>query len=144
MSQEDVELVLRLQPPAEVDLARLFRDDERWRRLTEAAAPFYHSDFETIGTMLAVQASVPGMDGLRALWLDWLAPWATYRTQATEAVDLGDRVLLLSNSFGRLEGSTHEVTEAPASIWTVRDQKIARAEFYSDRVDALSAAGLDG
>jgi ketosteroid isomerase-like protein len=29
-----------------------------------------------------------------------------------------------------LEGTTEELNQTPANIWTVRDGKIARAEFY--------------
>ena len=43
-----------------------------------------------------------GLEELRDLLLDWHAPWATYRVEIEEAVDLGDRVLLLTKSFGAL------------------------------------------
>jgi ketosteroid isomerase-like protein len=137
MSRENVELLLRLQPDRHVDLVRLFCDEHRWAAFTDTAAPFYHADFQSVTTVLGT-----GMDGFRALWRDWLAPWATYRTEVERAVDLGERVLVLNRSFGRLEGSTQEVGEAPAGVWTVRDGKIARGELYLDRADALAAAGL--
>jgi ketosteroid isomerase-like protein len=138
-----VKLVLRLQPGPSVDLARLFRNDDRWATFTETASPFYHSDFETAGTLVGIDRSSTGMEGLRTFWLDWLAPWATYRTEPEEAIDLGERVLVLSHSFGRLEGSTQEVKEAPAAVWTVRDRKIARVDLYLDRAEALKAVGLE-
>ena len=31
-----------------------------------------------------------------------------------------------------------------ASIWTVRDGKIVRAEFHGDRITALKAVGAEG
>jgi ketosteroid isomerase-like protein len=141
MSRQDVELVMGLQPGLAVDLARLFRDDERWAMFTETAARFYHSDFETAATVVGIEGSGTGMEGFRAIWLDWLAPWATYRVQAEEAIEVEQRVLVLNHSFGRLEGSTQEVKEAPAGIWTVRDGRIARAEFYTDRAEARQAVG---
>ncbi len=131
-----------LQPGPGVDLVRLFRDDERWATFTETAARFYHSGFETAGTLVGIEMSSTGMEGFRTFWLDWLAPWATYRTEPEEAVDLGERVLVLSHSFGRLEGSTQEVKEVPAAVWTVRDGKIARVDLYLDRAEALKAVGL--
>ncbi len=81
-------------------------------------------------------------DGLRAFWLDWLAPWTTYRQQVEEAIDLGDRVLLIIHDFGRSEGSTQEVKGETAGLWSVRDGTIARAEFYLSHAAALEAAGL--
>jgi ketosteroid isomerase-like protein len=144
MSQQHVELVSGLQPGPAVDLARLFRDDERWATFVETAARFYHRDFETATTMVGIEGSGTSMEGFRAIWLDWLAPWATYRVEAEEAIDLGERVLMLNRSFGRLDGSTQEVREAPAGIWTVRGGKVSRAEFYTDRAEARQAVGLEG
>ncbi len=144
MSRENVEVVLRLQPGPEVDLAHLFRNDDRWARFKKAAGPIYHSDFTSAAALLGIDSISAGLDGLREFWLDWLAPWATYRTEAEEAIDLGERVLVLSRSYGRLEGGAQEVEEAPASVWTVRGEKIARIEFYADRPEALKAVGLQG
>jgi ketosteroid isomerase-like protein len=52
-------------------------------------------------------------------------------------------VLVLVRAFGRLEGSQGEVENTSASVWTVREGKIARVEFYIDRAEALKAAGLE-
>jgi hypothetical protein len=30
-----------------------------------------------------------GLDGFRATWRDWLAPWASYRTEIEELIDVG-------------------------------------------------------
>ena len=83
-----------------------------------------------------------GLEGFRESWLDWLAPYSEYRTEVEEAIDCGERVLLLQSSSGRLEGSTKEVKLAPAVVYTVRDGKIARVEPYADRAEALKAVGL--
>jgi ketosteroid isomerase-like protein len=83
-----------------------------------------------------------GLDGFRESWLDWLAPYAEYRTEVEEAIDCGERVLLLQRSSGRLQGSPKEVKLAPAVVYTVRDGKIARVEPYADRAEAFKAVGL--
>ena len=83
-----------------------------------------------------------GIEGLRAGWLDWLTPWATYRIEVEKAIDLGDQVLLLHRSFGRLEGSTQEVEFRGANLWTIRDGRIARLETYTTHEEALKAVGL--
>jgi ketosteroid isomerase-like protein len=74
--------------------------------------------------------------------LDWLKPWVAYRSEVEEAIDCGDRVLLLVRDFGRREGTDVEVRSNNAAIWTVDDGKIARAEFYTDRSEALKDVGL--
>jgi hypothetical protein len=79
---------------------------------------------------------------MRAAFVEWLAPWATYTNEIEEARDYGDRVLVLDTVFGRLEGSAAEVTLQGGDIYTLRDGNIARIEF-STRAQALKALGLE-
>jgi ketosteroid isomerase-like protein len=142
----NVELVRELQPGPDVDVAQLFRDDEMWAAFADAAASFFDRNFECVlggGDHDPFGgAAYVGQDGLRAGWLDWLAPWASYRTEIEEVIDVGERVLVLIRDFGRREGSEQEVEVIGAAVWTVGDGKVARAEFYADRAEALKAVGL--
>ena len=142
MSQENVELVMALQRAPDDDFVQLIRDDEPWAQLAEAVAPFVHSGAETTRPGLPGGKTYIGLDGFRESWLDWLAPYAEYRTEVEEAIDCGERVLLLQSSSGRLAGSSKEVKLAPAVVYTVRAGKIARFEPYADRAEALKAVGL--
>ncbi len=145
MSRENVELIVSLQPDHDVDIAQLFRDDAIVEAVGTNVAPILHYDFEAVVVgALRGEITYRGFDGLRELWLDWLSPWEAYRTEVEEARDLGDRVLLFVRDFARGEGSTQEVVLNGAALWTLRDGKIARAEFHSDRATALAAAGLEG
>jgi ketosteroid isomerase-like protein len=83
-----------------------------------------------------------GPDGCRALLMQWYEPWASYRIESQEAIDLGERVLVKHRAFGRLEGSDAEVKLTGASVYTFRDGKIARIAFYIDSAEALEAVGL--
>ncbi len=144
MSRENVELVLAFRDPPDVDLVPLLRDDDLWAAKAELVASLLHPDFEYVVSGLpGSEKPASGIDGMRAGFLDWMTPWATYRSEVEEAVDLGDQVLLLVQNFGRLEGSAGEVKISSANIWTVRDGKIARAEFFTTRDAALKAAGLE-
>jgi hypothetical protein len=60
-------------------------------------------------------------------WTGWRR-WLSTERGSNQAIDCGDRVLLLQSSSGRLEGSTNEVTLTPAVVHTIRDRKIARFE----------------
>ena len=144
MSQGNVDIVVGLQPSPDVDLVQLFGDEKIWAGVSGAAAHLIQHDFECafVGATPS-EASYAGTDGLRALWLDWLAPWAAYRVEVDQAIDLGDRVLLLTHDYGRREGDAEEVVLRGSAIWTFRDGKIARAEFYPIRDEALKAAGLE-
>jgi ketosteroid isomerase-like protein len=144
MSQENVEMVLRLLPAPDVDLVVRVRDDDMWAAFSDAVAAFVHPDFEYVVRGIADEKTTyVGVDGLRDAWLDWFAPWVSYRTEIDKAVDLGgDRVLLLFHDFGRSRDSSEEVTFPSANIWTVRDGQIARIEVYAEHDHALKAVGL--
>jgi len=144
MSRENLELVVGLQSPPEADLAQLMRDENFAAGADAVLAPFFHPDFECTLPRFDSTKTYTGMDGLRALWLDWLAPWATYRSEIEEAIDLGDRVLVLVHDFGRRERDTHEVEQRSGAVWAVREGKVAHVAFHATRADALNAAGVEG
>ena len=139
-----MEFVLSINPDPDVDIAQLIRDDTLWAALVESLAATTHREFECAvrGGPEGDQIYV-GANGMRQLWLDWLAPWATYRTEVREAIDCGDQVLVLADTFARLEGSTQEVQISSADVWTVRDGKVVRWEAYVHRAEALKAVGLE-
>jgi hypothetical protein len=56
-------------------------------------------------------------------------------------IDVGERVVVLDRDRGRREDMDEEVLIG-ATILTFREGKVARWEFYSDRAEALEAAGL--
>jgi ketosteroid isomerase-like protein len=144
MSRENVELVVKLLPVPGQNLVPLFRDDDVWAAFAEAVAPFFHPDFETvIGGVPEGARTAVGLEGFRVMWRDWTAPWATYRTEIDETVDLGDRVFVLFHDFACMQGTSEALKQTPANIWTVLDGKIARAEFYTDWSDALKVLGLE-
>jgi len=144
MSRENVELVRRLQPGPEVDLAQVLRDDALAEALLGAMAPFMHLDFEAVARTSLERPSGAGLQGLREIWLEWLAPWESYRVEVEDVIDAGDQALVLIRDFGRQEGSHAEVSITAGAVWTVRGGRIARVEFYSDRAEAFKAAGLPG
>jgi ketosteroid isomerase-like protein len=142
MSQENLELVMSLQRSGEEDFSQLIRDGEKWRLIALAAAPLVHEDVVSARPGVPGGKAYAGLEGFRQMWLDWLMPWAEYHTAIEEAIDCGDRILLLQRSRGRIAGSTAEVQLAPGVVWTVRDGKIARFDVYADRADALRAVGF--
>ena len=143
MSQENVEIVRLLQPGADVDLVALFRDDDAAGDLAKMFASFFHPDCECVlhypGTEPVIYR---GLEGTRTVWRDWLAPWASYRSNIEDLIDAGDRVVVLVRDYGRREPGVPEVAMIAAAVWTVRERKIARADFYTSRVEALEAVGL--
>jgi ketosteroid isomerase-like protein len=147
MSQEDVEIVRRLLGPFEQDeIVPLFRDEAIWTSITAASATFFASDFECVFVRDDVgRAAYSGLGGLRAAWLDWLLPWETYHAEIEDVIDAGEgRVLVLTRDYACPKGASGEVSFMGAPVWTVRDGKVARIEFYWNRAEGLAAVGLAG
>jgi ketosteroid isomerase-like protein len=142
MSQENVEIVRGLQPPPDADLAQIFAEDSVSSTLLDAVALFVHPDFEIIGKLSIGDVVGRGLDGLKMVWREWLRPFESYRAEIEDVIDLDGRVLVLVRDYGRLIGTTREVTDTGASIWTLREGKVARVEFYPERGRALEAVGL--
>jgi ketosteroid isomerase-like protein len=144
VSQENVEVVLRVAVDSDVDMAQMARDDHLWARRVQAVGRYFHEDFEfTYGALPGGASSARGLEGMRTLLLDWCAPWSTYRQEVEEVIDCEDRILVLVRIFGRLAGSTREISRASAEVWTVRDGKVAGYEGYGNRAKALKAVGLE-
>jgi ketosteroid isomerase-like protein len=145
MSQENVELVRSVLPGPDTDMIALFNDDSASGELTQTWTPLLDPDFVAVKHFPGAEPETTrGLHGLRAGWLDWLAPWATYRTEIEETIDLGDRVVTAICDYGRREQYAPEVALRSAVVWTVRDGRIVRAEFYTGgRTEALKAVGLE-
>ena len=146
MSRQDVELVRALLAPFEHgDLGPMWRDEEIFAARRERTADLLSADFECVFIREDVgRSTYQGVDGLRAAWLDWLEPWDSYHAAVEDVLDAGGgRVVVLTRDHARPKGASAEVEFLGAPIWTVRDGKVARIEFYFNRAEGLAAAGLD-
>jgi hypothetical protein len=142
VSAENVELVRSLLPRPDTDMVALFNDDNALGELMPTTA--FDPGFVSVKHLPGGEpATSQGLLGLRTGWLDWLAPWASYRTEIEEMIDLGDRVVAVLCDYARREQDSPEVALKGATVWTVRDGRIVRAEFYAGgRAEAMAAIGL--
>jgi ketosteroid isomerase-like protein len=143
MSLQNVAIVLGLGLAEDGDFVQRVRDDALWAAWSEAASAAFDPDFTTTVPLIGADRTYTGMDGFRAFWLEWLAPWVSYRIAVERAADCGGRVLVLVRDFGRRDGSTEEVTAENASVWTIDDGRIGRVDFYPNHAEALAAVGLE-
>jgi ketosteroid isomerase-like protein len=77
-------------------------------------------------------------------WLrDLDTDWEYFETRPEEFRDLGDRVLILGSWRARGRASGVQLENQPGS-WLVhlKDGKVMRQQTYTDRAEALLAAGL--
>ena len=122
MSQESVEIVRRFLI-GDVDEALTYADPEIvWNPIEE----------------LPTQ----GHGAVRASLARWKAEWDDYEMLPEEFVDRGDRVVVTVRLGGRGRGSGVEIDARFYDVYTLRDGKIVRMDQYTERSQALEAAGL--
>jgi ketosteroid isomerase-like protein len=51
-------------------------------------------------------------------------------------------VVLLARDYGRREHCAPEMEQRDLGIWTLRNGRILRAEFFTNRAEGLTSAGL--
>ena len=147
MSQENVEMVKRVQPSG-VDLVPLFRTSTPPDpAATGIDVTAFASDFETEFIARRTFGSIRprtfhGLQGFGESWRDWLEPWESYYIEAEEFIDAGDDVVVLLHEHRRGRGSGVELEAKTAVVVAVSGGRVVRIQGYMDRAAALEAAGL--
>jgi hypothetical protein len=142
MSRENVELAKALLSEPETDIVPLFRDDTGFALVREVISPLITDDFESVMVLGAETRTHAGLDGLRKNWLDWLEPWAIYRSTSEELIDVGEHVVVLLRNHGRRKDMETEVELIGATVLTFREGKLAQWGDYVHRADAFEAVGI--
>ena len=83
-----------------------------------------------------------GHEGVRESWTQWLENFDEYGFELERIVDCGDRVLVVAHEEGRGRLSGASIGQRIYSVYTFRDDKIARYEEFYEEQDAFEAAGL--
>ena len=130
MSQENVEIVRRIyaswapgSSPAE---SNLLHPDIEWVNPLDALEP---------GTRRGIDAFTSITDELNDRFED-------FRMELERCTDIGDRVVVIATMRGRGTGSGIEVANRHGSVWTIRDGKAVRFQWFNEPAEALEAAGL--
>jgi ketosteroid isomerase-like protein len=109
-----------------------------------AAAKFTHPDFEM--RQLAehfLSGTFRGADAAESM-TDFTLHFEDFRADAEEFIDGGDdRVVVAIRERGRPRGATVELDQLFGVIYTLRDGKVARMEWFHSPAEALKAAGLE-
>jgi ketosteroid isomerase-like protein len=122
MSQENVEVVRKFLL-LEVDEALAYAHPEIvWNPAEESAAQ--------------------GHDAVRASLVRWKGEWEDYELLLEEFEQMGDRVVAAVRLRGRGRGSGVEVDARFYDLFTISEGKIVRMDQFTQRSEALEAAGL--
>ena len=85
-----------------------------------------------------------GREAVGRFFGEWFTTFEPgYRLQVEEARDLDSCVFLEVSHHGRGRSSGAEITGRTGYLYEVRDGKVARAELYASRAQALEAAGAE-
>lgn len=124
MSQENIEVVRRFLL-LEVEEALTYADpDIVWNPAEESATR--------------------GHDAVRASLVRWKSEWDRYEMLPEEFEETGDRVVVAVSFRARGRASGIEVDARLYDVYTLRDGKIIRMDQFTQRSEALQAAGLQG
>jgi hypothetical protein len=83
------------------------------------------------------------LEELTAAWREWMSPFETWWTEIEGFVDVDDyRVLVLLRDHVRPREAESEIESLGCNLWTLRDGKVVRIDFYPVRSEGLKAAGL--
>ena len=84
-----------------------------------------------------------GREGVARSMEEWVGAFVDYWLEFEELIDVGDKVVLVWREGGKGRTSGVEVEDTGATVFTVEDGLITRAEFYPSRAEALEAATSD-
>ncbi len=85
-----------------------------------------------------------GHAGLIRLGEDVATVWSEFHIEPERMIDAGDRVVVIETRRGRGAGSEIEVEQRSGVVWTLRDDRVVRAETDLTPEAALKVAGLEG
>lgn len=84
-----------------------------------------------------------GPNAVRANYARWMEAWREEpETTVEEVIDNGDHVVVIACFQGRGRGSGVRVEQRLYEVYTLRNGRILRVDEFSDRDQALEAAGL--
>jgi ketosteroid isomerase-like protein len=85
-----------------------------------------------------------GIDAVRATMERWETAFEDLEVTPEETIEVGDRVVVKTHVSGRGRGSGVDVDTRSYMVWTIRNGKVTRMDEFTDRADALEAAGKPG
>jgi ketosteroid isomerase-like protein len=139
MSEENVEVVRRL-----VDAFNAFmRNELSSDAFAELHDPHIEARWHDQRTYPDAPQELRGREELIRFSEQYLSTWANLAQEPLEVVEApGDRVLVSISQRGRGRESGVPIEIHFFEVFTIRDRKVRKIEFFRHRADALDAASL--
>jgi ketosteroid isomerase-like protein len=107
-----------------------------------AAGDFMHPDFEMSQLPLHPEAGTyRGQRAARESIDAWTGTFEDFRWEAEEFIAAGDRIVVVVREVGRARGADVALDHRYGALFTIRDGRIARLQWFDDKDQALDAAG---
>jgi ketosteroid isomerase-like protein len=129
------------------ELLAAFRERfECWNRgELDEMQDMYHPDAVFDPSAIALdQRPRQGHAEMRRYWDEMYEAWAGLRMDPLDVVDLGEgRYVVPVRLWGKGQRSGVEVEQEFAFLYTLRGERIARAQMFPSEAEALAAAGAE-
>jgi ketosteroid isomerase-like protein len=126
MSQENVEFV-----------------QQTWAEFAETGEPAWGAlaeDVEIHDHDVPDASAYSGRAGF-ARWMEnWAGAWEDYRMETEEFIDAGDRVVVVIQMTATARGGM-KLDRSDALVYTLREGKIVRLDYFNNKPEALEAVG---
>jgi ketosteroid isomerase-like protein len=100
-------------------------------------------DVEWVNPPEAVEPGTrQGADSFNKAIANVFAAWDDVRFDTERVIDNGDEVVALGQLHGRVHGPGMEVDSPHGEIWTFRDGRVTRMEWFNTHRETMEAAGL--
>jgi ketosteroid isomerase-like protein len=77
-----------------------------------------------------------------ARWMEnWDSAWEDYRMETEEFIDAGDQVVVVIQMTAIARGGM-KLDRSDALVYTLRNGRIVRLDYFNNKSEALKAAGL--
>jgi ketosteroid isomerase-like protein len=130
MSHENLEVLRRALPdstPADMEALLAILDE--------------NVEWDYVGAFPEV-VTYHGPKEVRAFLGQWAGAFDDFGFEAEEAVDAGDRVVVLLHQWGRGKETGAQVESRTWQVFAFRDGKIVQCRGYATKAEAFEAAGL--
>jgi uncharacterized protein len=130
MSQQNVEIVRRIYanwaPGSSPSESNLLHPDIEWVNPRDALEPGIRK----------------GIDAFTSITEDLDDTIGDFRMEVERFIDVGDRVVVIATMRGHGTGSGVEIDNRHGAVWSIRDGKAVRFQWFHEPEQALEAVGL--
>jgi ketosteroid isomerase-like protein len=108
-----------------------------------AESNLLHTDIEWVNPTDALERGTRrGIEAFTSITKELDETIGDFRMDVERLIDAGDRVAVIATMRGRGSGSGVQVENRHGSVWTIRDGKAVRFQWFHEPSEALEAVGL--